>query len=517
MDINLPDGRVLRNVPEGTTKAQIIAKLKANGEDVSWAEEKVKKQSGAEVLAKETGPLESILVAAGHGTNRILNGLTQLYLRGDEKALSGLKTNVDEQNAQYEPLAKERPWSTGFGSALPALAVPGAGAGYTGAMVAGAIPELLSYGTTQERVSRGAVGAAGGAAGRALGGLVSSALKPAGVGVRASDDAMAAANRIGYKPLAGEATQNRALLNIENYLSRSPGSSGALQRLVGKNTEAVDRAALRSIGEVGSEATPQALKAAETNLGAEFQRLQGVTKPVLGNDFLNALINVDASNASRGAFRSPKIDSLIDKSIDLASQGRLSGKAYKEIHSALASDGTAAYRAGDSVVGDAYKTIRKALDEAAKGSLSKADQEAWDTVRSQWANWKTLTKGNVAEAGHVSAAKVAQQLRSKGTAFRTGDTSGPLSDIGVIGEAFKSVTNPNSGALNSTMMYGNPITGGPLTVANWTAEKIYTNPMIQKYLREGIIDIGKNGEIIMKETGVPIGIEAMKKLLGSQE
>lgn len=35
MDVKLPDGTILQNVPEGTTKADLVAKLKANGYDVS--------------------------------------------------------------------------------------------------------------------------------------------------------------------------------------------------------------------------------------------------------------------------------------------------------------------------------------------------------------------------------------------------------------------------------------------------------------------------------------------------
>lgn len=517
MDITLPDGRVLRNVPDGTTQSQILAKLKANGEDVSWADQK--RPSGAEALAKETGPLEAIKVGAGNAVNRILNGITQTYLgaRGETKALEGLKANVAEQDAAYDPLAKERPFSTGFGSALPALAVPGAGASYTGAAISGALPELLSYGSTQERLSRGALGAGGAMGGRAIGGLLSTALKPAGVGVKAGEEAMNAAKNIGYKPLAGEATQNRALLNVENYLSRSPGSSGAFQRLVGENQAAVDAAAMRSIGQTGSDASAKALEAAKTSLGNEFTRLQSVTNPQLGQDFFNSLIRVDAANTARGPFREKAVDSLVDKSLDLLSQGNLSGKAYKEIHTTLASEGTKAYKAGDAVTGEAYKIVRNALDDAAKASLNTADQKAWDTVRQQWGNFKTLTKGAVSEGGHVSPARVAQQLRAQGDAFRTGALKGDLADIGHIGEAFKTASNPNSGNLTSTMLYGNPFTGIPLAAGNWTAEKIYTSPVIQKYLRDGILDIGKNGELIVKATGVPLGIEATKKLFGAKE
>jgi len=40
MDVRLPDGTVIKNVPEGTTKAQLTEKLKANGYDISTLEEK---------------------------------------------------------------------------------------------------------------------------------------------------------------------------------------------------------------------------------------------------------------------------------------------------------------------------------------------------------------------------------------------------------------------------------------------------------------------------------------------
>jgi hypothetical protein len=34
MDVRLPDGTVIKNVPEGTTKRQLLDKLKAKGYDV---------------------------------------------------------------------------------------------------------------------------------------------------------------------------------------------------------------------------------------------------------------------------------------------------------------------------------------------------------------------------------------------------------------------------------------------------------------------------------------------------
>ena len=48
MDVRLPDGTVIRNVPDGTTKADLIGKLKANGYDVSGFEPSERQQLQAE-------------------------------------------------------------------------------------------------------------------------------------------------------------------------------------------------------------------------------------------------------------------------------------------------------------------------------------------------------------------------------------------------------------------------------------------------------------------------------------
>lgn len=472
----------------------------------------VAQPSGAEMLAKETGPWEALMVGAGKKTEDILSGLTQGYLklRGEDKALSGLQQNVQAGLDVYAPLRRERPITTGLGEALPSMAVPGAGASYGGAALAGALPELLSYGTAAERAKRGAFGAGGAMAGRALAGLLTTALKPAGAGINADKEAMAAAERIGFKPLAGQATQNPALLNVENYFARRGGSGGTMQSIAQAQKEALNAAAAKSMGQEGTDLSGPLLSAAQDKIGGEFQRLQAITAPSLGDDFVNALGKIEADNAAKGAFRNPQIDKVIQKGLDLAAQGNLSGQAYKEIRSELtAQAGSAFTKEGNAPLGQALKTVRDALDTAAKTSLSEADQKAWDVARNQWANWKILTKGNVAEAGDVSAARVAQALRARGPSFRLGDIQGPLADVARIGEGFKGPLNPNSGAL---------LAAGPMSwlsaPVNYVAVQTYTAPVIQKWLREGIVDIGTNGELIVKATGVPLGIATSKNLLG---
>jgi hypothetical protein len=469
-------------------------------------------QTGAQIEAGNTGVMQAPMIAAGKKTSDILNGLTQLYLksRGENSALGGLEKNVQAENQVYAPLKQKFPIATGLGETLPALAVPGAGAGYAGAAMAGAIPELLSYGDTNTRLASGAVGAVGGMGGRAFGGAVSTLLKPAGMGVYPNKAGMDAAAKIGYSPLPGAATQNPALSNIENYLSRSAGSSTTMREIAQKNIEALNSAATKSIGQIGTELSPAVLNAAQKTIGSDFARLQSITAPHIGNDFVNSLVKIESANAARGPFRLSEVDKLLDKGMDLAAQGNLSGTAYKEIRSALSGEASKAFTAGNAPLGQAYKEVRTALDEAAKQSLSKTDQKAWKVAREQWSNWKTLTKGNVAEAGDVSAARVAAQLRADkaGPGFRTGTRTGDLVDVGRIGEAFKGPLNPNSGALMHT------VPSALMSPANYVAGQIYTSPLMQRYLRAGLLDIGRSGELALKEAGMPFGIAGIRGLLG---
>lgn len=490
--------------PDGMSDDDIAKAIKANMPQPTVATQ------------PKIGAMESLAIGAGKKVNDILNGLTQLALIGEPSAQKALSEKVSEGDRLYQPVREQRPVLSRIGEAVPAMAVPGAAASYPAAMGAAALPELLSYGSASDRLLRGGVAAAGGAAGHGIGGMVSSLIKPSGVGTTVSKEAIDAAKRVGFKPLAGQATQNPAMMNVENYLARSPGSSGTMARLHEANTKALNAAAARSIGERADDVGEKVLSAAEGRIGGEFSRLQQVTAPQLGTDFVDALVKIEQNNAARGPFRDSAIDSVLDKAMDLAAKGNLSGTAYKEIRTELSNQATRAFKGGDATLGQAIKGVREALDEAAEKSLSKADREAWRLAREQWGNWKTLTKGMVAEGGNVSPARAAAQLRAKSPGFRTGAVNGPLVDVARIGEAFKTAQNPNSGQLVQQMLYGNPFTGIPLAAGNAAAAKVYTSAPMQKYLRSGLLDIGQTGEDLLMLGGLPIGVGGINGLLGSR-
>lgn len=79
MDITLPDGTVIRDVPEGTTKEELIAKLRANGYDVSQLMQpalhgpELAAQREADALKERMGtyaPADDPLAPKGGGTRR---------------------------------------------------------------------------------------------------------------------------------------------------------------------------------------------------------------------------------------------------------------------------------------------------------------------------------------------------------------------------------------------------------------------------------------------------------------
>jgi hypothetical protein len=467
----------------------------------------------------EEGPMQAALIAAGRGTDKLVQGVRQAFnwATGDNATLDKMAADEAEKDRLYKPLQEAHPVATTIGETAPVLA---AGMMTGGTSVAGnaataALPSLLSYGTAKERLTRAGADAAGGAVGTAGANLLARALKPAGVGTQAaSKTATEAAERAGYKPTAAQITNNPGMQALENYLLRSPGSSGVMQAARDANQTALNRTAAKAMGETADALDEGVFAAAKGRIGGEFDRLSQVTKPDLSGNFLNVLAKLDADNAARGPFASSKIGDLIDKGLDLAAKGNLDGKAYKEIRTELANQAQTAFRGGDATTGQAYKSLVGALDDAAKATLSPADRKAWDAARKEWAAYKTLTKGNVAEGGNVSAARTAAAVRAKNPNFRAGGVDGELADIARVGEAFKGVGNPNSGQLAQIQNYANPLIGIPMALGNRAAAAAYMSPMGQRYLSRGLVDVGETGQGLLGRTGAALSGPYVRGLLG---
>lgn len=501
--------------PDGMSDEQIVAAIKSNTGSQQPAQP-------AQPSAQEEVPgvAQTLLIGVGRGVDQLAKGVQQLYYKAtdDQGALKKLAAQVEADDAVYSKLQKQRPMATGIGQAIPNLAFT-VGTGGSGGLVsaalsgaaANAIPEALRYGTTEERVSRGVIGGAGGAIGAGAGWGIGRLLQPAGKAIPkgVSNEAMEAASRLGYKPTPGQATNSPSLLALENNWLRKSGSGAVMEKAYRAQQEALNKAAARAMGESADNLGPQVMARAESRIGQEFKRLQDITRPDLDAGFLDSLIKIDSANAAKGAFASKKVDNLVTKGLSLAEQGKLTGKAYKEIHTELSNQASRAYKAGDATTGQAFKALRDALDDAAGQSLSGADAAAWGQARQQWGAFKTLAKSNVAEGGDVSAARVAASLRRNGTGFRTGKVTGDLADIGRIGEGFKPLPNPTSGQLAA---------GGPLdflfSAGRGAAASAYMSPLGQRYVTRGLLDIGPTGHLALSRGGGLLGAPYAQGLLG---
>lgn len=79
MDVRLPNGTVIKNVPEGTTKAQLLEKLRASNYDVSGLEEAVKPK-----VTGEVGFLEDVYRAAEPAGKKLVNVAERLAISPEE-------------------------------------------------------------------------------------------------------------------------------------------------------------------------------------------------------------------------------------------------------------------------------------------------------------------------------------------------------------------------------------------------------------------------------------------------
>ena len=232
--------------PDGMSDADIASAIKKNMMSISPSKQKAE--------AEDPGALGTIPIAAGKTVDRVLDGLTQMYLgaRGESSALGGLKQNVAEKDAIYRPLQEKRPFATGLGEALPSMAIPfGASAsliGNAGRMaLAGGVPAALEYGTAGERAQRGLIGAATGAVVPVLGALAKSAktfAEPLYEGGRqmiagralnrvAGDDAANVISKLqaarplipGSMPTAGQVAENGGMAAFERMAKQADPSA----------------------------------------------------------------------------------------------------------------------------------------------------------------------------------------------------------------------------------------------------------------------------------------------------
>lgn len=472
---------------------------------------------------------ETMLIGAGRTFDRIGKGAQQVYygLTGDEQAAADLKARADDDERIYSRLREKRPIATGFGEALPTMAVP---IGSTATLpmtlaklgAAGAAPELLKYGSAEERAKNAAVsGAFSAGAGVALP-AAGRALKTGAVNTMKSvfGDVTPAAAQLYQKAKAFGIPVNMAQLGdskfaktLASMLEQLP-FTGAHRSNAAQN-KAYTRAISNTFGDNVDSITSDVYRANRDRLGRTFQALSDrnslkVTPEVLQQfdsilddaaKFANAdteaaVKKIIAQYTSRvqGGPVQPVVSSLVDPSgiPIIMSPGRhvpteIPGKAYQSLDSHL---GKLMKTGGEKSVylAKIQEVARNAMDD----SITPADKAAWDTARQQYRNLKLVRDVISRDGGSGDitpmALMTALNRSEAGKEAMARGVSGDVGDLAKIGKQFIRDPIPNSGTIQRGISMGllggggiafgvDPMTMGGLMVGSATTGRALNKMM----------------------------------------
>ncbi len=539
MDVELPDGTTLQDIPEGTTKGQIASRLQKAGHDVpeGWFpknEPSIGRAAGLTARAALSGAsqipamvgdfanaaIEKAFSTPQHPINlgrpskSIEQGLNALGLPQPETGTERVVQDISSALAGGGTLA-------GGAGALSRIAVPAARnalsslaanpAGQAAAIATGSGAEsgAREFGAGPDQ--QFAAGLAGtllpSAAARATG----VAMRPAKSYATPTETLNAQrAEDMGFTLTAGQKTRNERLLSMESTLKKAPGG-GDFQKIQVANQENVNSRALSSIGESGNAVTPEVLSNASARIGDEFTRIVGSNEVFLNEDFFRDLARVEQKHVKVWN-KSDQVTGILDRALQDAVKGKLTGEEYQNIRGALQRDSVAKIRAGDSNTGHALADLAEALDNAAERSVSRQDLVDLKQARKEWRNLLVLEDATAsgasrAGAGNIDPDKLANALiRNRGkrqfakTPFGSGDD---LSDLARVSTSVKDLVPSSgtterlywlhllSGAMGSVL--GGPVSGTAAgLMAPYAATKTMLTGPVQNYLTQGIAPSTQN-------------------------
>lgn len=490
MDVRLPDGTIITNVPEGITQSELMRRL--NG------------AQQPESAVDDPGFGQAALIGTGRTLDRLYEGLKQSGLNvgaalGSERAKLALEEQAkrEAQNTeQYAKLQAIRPGATALGEAAPLLAAPMVGSGIAGLAASAALPGLMEYGTTEERLARGGMGAVGGAVGATAGKALSGFLKPTQAMTEAQKKAMEAADRLGVKLTSGEASGNRALRWAEAASADIPGAAGIASRRAAGNEKALASAAARAIGQNADELTEGTLAAARQDLSNRYGQILGQVQIKLDKPLQSELAAVTGSKVLK-SLRDDSVEGLIAEIQAVAKNGVADGQWFQQNKTVLDAAIRSAYNTqGGASRAKALENVEKALSRAAMRSLPEDRAAAYKTLEKQWANLRMLETGKVVEDGRVlpGRLKSAMENRYRG-AFKEGKITGDLADIARVSGVMRQP--PQSGTVPRAFYTGAGMTGAVLEPTTTAAafglpallQGVTASPAMRRYMTKGLVNL----------------------------
>lgn len=455
MDVRLPDGTVISNVPDGISKAELVQRLARNGYDTSKLAPKEPAYNPTDDMGtfdRLAAGLGKSMVDTGRGIGQLFGMVSQEDVDAAaqrDKALmdtgAGMTGNIAGQVGQM--IVPGALAAKGLKAANAARLMAGGAKGAIGraalgsAAFAGTQPVLSGESRSGNMLAAGLAGGAGQGVVSGVGALARPAAAAMAPGVA---NLAARAESLGIPVNAAQLSDSKFVKTLASTLERLPFTGAGQSRAV--QQEAFNRAVSRTFGENAPNVTQDVYAAAKQRIGGEFDRLTANNTLKLGDALLARLASVQDEAARFGTDDSARavgnaIDELLSKADDA---GNVPGRAYQALDSRL---GKLA-KSGDEkamYLSRLRDEVRVAMDD----SIGEADKQAWKTARSQYKNLKTVrdlvakegADGNISPAllaGRMNASQAGKESMAMGG-------GGELGDLARIGQQFLKDRIPDSG------------------------------------------------------------------------
>lgn len=525
MDVRLPDGTILRNVPEGTTRAQIMAKL---GQSPVEQPTEPAKPNAAAMNPEVSTPFGTIKGEASNGFNpaayliQIGDALDSMQ-KGAVQAQFGVGDWIKQKlggapNPMLQAIAQERAEAKKPMQDLQEVH-PGSTMLGTGTLFAVAPNKLapalaaLEHGSVGDRALGAGVAFAGNKIGEKAGQALGRVLQPTRQGELSATQVAAneAADRLGVKLSSGEATGNRALRWAESATADLPIASGIATTRRTANQKAMNSATLRQLGQQGDEITEGVLAKARQDISGTYDRVLAPAKIELDTPFRAEVKAITGSKVMK-ELRDEQTDALIGKFQDMP-QGKISvsGEWFQQNKTALDTQIKAAYNNSQPAKAMALERFEEALDRAAMRSLKPDDRAAYKAAGKQWATLRALESGKVVEGGNVMPGRLNSYLenRYKG-AFKEGKIKGDVADVARMGGVLRDP--PNSGTAARHMYTGGAIGAGmfepttALTMLAGPSALQWASPHMANYMQRGLMNVTPEIERALMLSGGKLGL-----------
>jgi hypothetical protein len=488
MDVRLPDGTVIQNVPDGMSKADLTTKLSSNGYDIS------KLQSAS----SPTQSYNNTLNVAGMDTHIPISQNTQNFLAGAGKAFSdlgtgigqvtglGSSTNQDVSNTRQldAPLMNTKAGMGGnltgnIAATLPAMTVPGVNT-YTGAAALGAtLGAIQPTVNGSERLRNTLLGGGAGVVGQGIGNTLGKIVRPFKSNLSPEESRLAQVATDSGIPLnAAEQIGSKPLKIVNSVLENLPLTSGSEIAQRNAQQSAFNSAVLNKAGITADVATPDVLAAGKQTVGSQLGDI--AKSNVL--DFNQGLIDKLASIVDNASQHLPpaKAGQIADQVDQILSQvgkdGNMSGSNYQGWRQPL----NILAKKGDEF-SSYYGQIKSSLDSAFRDQLPGDTGQQFRDLSGQYANLKTVIGsmgGNSPStlAGNISPAQLgmalSQNIGREGKALGKGS----LNDLVRAGNLFVRPQIQDSGTAQRLMIQS-LLTGGGSGVGALAAGLTGHDPM----------------------------------------